>query len=303
MRKWLLILAMGMGMIFIFPSFAFAKNEVRIASLEVGLWPEYDRPEILVINNISLSPDTSFPATVELRIPATVKAPHVVAVGASAELVTDQGVEFTTSRAGKWLVVSIEASGPAIQFEYYDPGLKKDGDLRSYVYEWSSGYDVDAFVIAVQKPFDARNLKTSPVLADDGVYPNQLRYYRSELSPIPANTPFLLQMSYEKPTDTLSVSRLQVEPVEVNEDTPGRISLNNYLPYVIGGLGMILVMGGVIYYWQSGGAQAGRESRRKRPAAEDEEHPTGIYCAQCGARAKAGDRFCRVCGARLRHQE
>jgi hypothetical protein len=301
MRKWLLILAMGM--ILIFPSFAFAQNEVRIASLEVSLWPEYDRPQVLVINTISLSPDTSFPATVELRMPVAAKAPHVVAVGVSAELVTDQGVQFTTKRVGKWLVVSIEASGPAIQFEYYDPGLKKDGDLRSYVYEWSSSHDVVAFAIAVQKPFDAVNMKTSPVLADDGIYPNKLRYYRSELDPIPAGASFLLEMSYEKPTDTLSVSRLQVEPVEVNEDTPGRISLNNYLPYVMGGLGVILVIGGVIYYWQSGGTQPGRESRRKRPAAEDQEHPTGIYCAQCGARAKVGDRFCRVCGARLRHQE
>jgi hypothetical protein len=301
MRKWVLLLAMGT--VFLFPSFAFAKNEVTIASLEVDLWPEYDRPQVLVIDYILLSPDTPLPATVELRVPAAVKTPLVVAVGSSPDLVTDQGVQFTTSKDGNWLVVSIEANGPAIQFEYYDPGLKKDGDLRSYTYEWSSDYDVKAFTVAVQKPFDARNLKTSPVLQDDGVYQNQLQYYRSEAEPIPAGDSFLLEMSYEKSSDTLSVSRLQVEPVEVNEDTPGRISLNNYLPYVMGGLGVLLLIGGVIYYWQSGETRASKASRRKRPAAEDEEHSTGIYCAQCGARAKAGDRFCRVCGARLRHQE
>ncbi len=301
MRKWILLLAMGM--MFVFPSFAFAKNEVTIASLEVNLWPEYDRPQVLVIATILLAPGTSFPATVELRVPASVKTPHVVAVGSSPDLVTDQGVQFTTNRVGEWLVVSIEAGGPVIHFEYYDPGLKKESDLRSYTYEWSSDYDVEAFAVAVQKPFDASDLKTSPVLQDDGVYQNQLQYYRSELGPIPAGASFLLKMSYEKPSDTLSVSRLQVEPVEVNEDTPGRISLNNYLPYVLSGLGVIMLIGGIIYYWQSGGAYAGKARRRKRSVAEGEEHPTGIYCAHCGARAKAGDRFCRVCGARLRPQE
>src|SRR5688572_29142434 len=140
MRKWVLLLALGT--MFMFPSLTFAKNDIAITSLEVNLWPEYDRPEVLVIEYILLSPDTSLPATVELRVPAAVEAPHVVAVGPSPDSVTDQGVLFTTKKEGDWLVVSIEAGGPAIQFEYYDPGLKKVGDLRSYVYEWSSDYDV-----------------------------------------------------------------------------------------------------------------------------------------------------------------
>jgi len=302
MRKWILVL--GMVSLLVFPAFVFAQDEIAIHSLEVNLWPEYDRPEVLVIEYVLLASDTAFPATVDLRIPAEAIAPHVVAVGPSPQLVSDQNVQFETRRVGKWLVVSIVATGPAIQLEYYDPGLEKNGDQRTYEYEWLSDYEVRSLELAVQRPFDATNLRTSPALQDDGVYQNQLQYFRAVLHPITADTPFRLHLSYQKPSNTLSVSRLQVEPVEVNEDTPGRISLNNYVPYVLAGVGILMVAGGVIYYWQAGGMRAAKSRRRRRPALveSEEEHPTGVYCAQCGTRAKAGDRFCRVCGARLRNQ-
>jgi hypothetical protein len=303
MRKW--ILALGLIALLVFPGLAFAQNELTIDSLEVNLWPEYDRPQVLVIQYILLATETTFPVTVDLRIPAVAQAPHVVAVGPSLQLVSDQGVQFETRRVGEWLIVSVIAAGPAIQLEYYDPAIKRDGDLRAYQYEWLSDYDVEAFEVAVQRPFDATHLRISPALQDDGVYQNQLQYYRSVLDPIRAGTSFHLDLSYQKPTNTLSVSRLQVEPVEVNEDTPGRISLNNYVPYMLAGVGVLMLAGGIIYYWQAGGVKAAaRSRRRRRPAAVDgeEEHRTGVYCAQCGTRAKAGDRFCRVCGARLRGQ-
>jgi hypothetical protein len=302
MRKWML--AFAIGWMLIFPPFASAQNELTIASLEVDLWPEYDQPKVLVINYIELSPDIPLPATIELRVPAAAQAPHVVAVGPTLDQVTDQGIQYTTEKMGRWLIISVTATGPAIHLEYYDPGLKKDGNQRSYTYEWSGNYDVETFVVSVQQPFDATNLQTTPPLADDGVYRNNLQYYRSQLQPPAAGASFLLKLSYEKPSDTLSVSRLQVEPVDVNEDTPGRISLNNYRPYLLGAVFLILAGGGFIYYWQSGGSRKVKPRRRRRSAPEEdeEEHPTGMYCAQCGARAKVGDRFCRVCGARLRHQ-
>jgi hypothetical protein len=300
MRKWLL--ALGITVLLVFPGLAFAQNELTIDSLEVNLWPEYDRPQVLVIEYILLATETKFPVTVELRIPAAAQAPHVVAVGSSLQLVSDQGVQFETRRVGKWLIVSVEATGPAIQLEYYDPVIERDGDLRTYTYEWLSDHRVQAFEMVVQRPFDAVNLKTSPALQNDGVYQNQLQYYRSVLDPIPAGTAFRLDLSYEKPSNTLSVSRLQVEPVEVNEDTPGRISLNNYVPYMLAGVGVLMVAGGIIYYWQAGGIRTGRSRRRRAAPSDREEHRTGVYCAQCGTRARAADRFCRVCGARLRGQ-
>jgi len=298
MRKWFLILVMAV--LLVFPSFVSAQAVIAIQSVNVSLWPEYDKAEMLVINSIMLSADTAFPVQLDVRIPADAVL-HTVAVGESSSSVSDQDVEKTTVKDGEWLVVSITATGPAIRIEYYDPSLKKEGDLRSYSYRWLSDYHVAEFVAVFQEPIDATQFKSSLSLQDDGVHPeDNLHYYFSTAGAVPAGETFAFDLSYQKPSDALSVSQLEIQPVVVDEDTPGRVSLNNYLPYVIGGFGVIMIVGGLLYYRQSG-RSGSKKSRRKRAVREESE--SGVYCAQCGARARGGDRFCRTCGSRIRQSE
>jgi hypothetical protein len=299
MRKWFLIFAMTV--LLIFPSFVFAKDRIEIESINVELWPEFDKAEMLVIDHIMLSKDTVFPVQLDIHVPADAEL-NTVAVGEPGGI-SDQGIEYTKKNDGGWLVVSIKVTGPAIQLEYYDPGLKKDGSLHSYSYRWLSDYDVVDFGIILQEPFDATEFKSSLSLLDDGVHADNMQYYSSNVGAVPAGKTLSFDLSYEKPTDSLSVSRLEIQPVDVNENTPGRVSLNNFLPYVIGGLGIILIVGGLAYYRQSGSAGSRKSRRRQNASAAREENESGVYCAQCGARAHGGDRFCRTCGSRIRQQE
>jgi hypothetical protein len=300
MRKWLLFLVLGA--MFVFPSFAFAQGKVAIQSVDVSLWPEYDKAEMLVINSIMLSADAVFPVNLDVRISAD-SVLHTVAVGESSENVSDQGVDYTTKKDGEWLVVSVVATGPAIRIEYYDPNLKKDGDLRSYSYRWVSDYTAAGFIVVLQKPFDAAEFKSSLSLQDDGIHSDNMQYYFSDVGAVPAGEVLAFDLNYQKPSDTLSVSRLEIQPVVVDENTPGRVSLNNYLPYAIGGLGVILIVGGLAYYRQSGRAASKKSRRRQHARGEGEENASDVYCAQCGTRARGGDRFCRICGSRIRQQE
>jgi hypothetical protein len=301
MRKWLFILILGA--LFIFPSFAFAQDKVAIQSINVSLLPEYDKAEMLVVNRIMLSADAAIPLQLDIRIPADAVL-HTVAVGESSNSVSDQGIEKTMAKDGEWLVVSFTATGPAIQLEYYDPNLKKDGNLRSYPYRWLSDYDVADFVVVFQEPFDATQFKSTLSLQNDGIHPeDNMQYYFSDVGAVPAGKEFTFDVSYQKPTDTLSISRLAIQPVAVDENTPGRVSLNNYLPYIIGGFGVILIVGGLAYYRQSGRSGSKKSRRRQNARAGSEESESGVYCAQCGTRARRGDRFCRTCGSRIRQQE
>lgn len=299
MRKGFVILSMAIAMAY--PIQVSAQTEITIESVEINLWPEYDKAEMLVIEYILLGPDTRLPITLDLRIPARLESPHVIAVGPSPDHVTDQGVNFSSRTEGEWSILSIEATGPAIQFEYYDPELNREGSQRSYAFEWISEYQVRAVTFTIQKPFDAFNFSSSPELQDAGIRPDQLQYYISDPVAVAAGETLALELRYEKPTDSLSASRLQVEPVGVDEDTPGRISFSNYLPYVIGGLGVVLIVGGIGYYWQSSRAGSWKPRRRVRRSGRDSENGSDdAYCHQCGARSHAGDRFCRTCGARLK---
>ncbi len=61
-----------------------------------------------------------------------------------------------------------------------------------------------------------------------------------------------VDVSYFKDTDTLSVESLQVQPTgPINGNDGGRQSdFLSYLPWLIGGLGVLLLAGGGVWYWQ-----------------------------------------------------
>lgn len=297
MRKWFFVLTMAA--LLILPSFVSAQGQIEIQSVDVGLWPEYDKADMLVINYITLAAGTEFPVQVDVRLPVDAVL-HTVAVGETAELVTDQGIDYQTTKDDNWLVVSIQAAAPAVQIEYYDPALQKDGSQRSYAYRWLSDYSVANFSVMFQQPFDAEQFTSSLTLQDDGFHSDNLQYYFSQIGAVPAGETLTFELNYQKPSDSLSISQLAIQPVVVDEDTTGRVSLDNYLPYIIGGLGVIMIVGGFMYYRQSG-RTVSKKSRRKR--ADREESESGVYCAQCGTRARNGDRFCRTCGSRIRQSD
>jgi uncharacterized OB-fold protein len=298
MRKWFLILAMAA--LLVFPSLASAQGQVAIEFVNVDLWPEFDKPDMLVINSILLASGASFPVQVDVRIPSGAVL-HTVAVGETINAVSDQGIDYRTSKDGEWMVISIQAGAPAIRLEYYDPALAKEGSQRTYSYHWLSDYNVANFSVVLQQPFDAEQFTSSLSLQDDGLRSDELQYYSSQVGSVAAGESMTFTVSYQKPSDALSVSHLQIEPVVVDENTDGRVSLNNYLPYIIGALGVIIIIGGFMYYRQSGRSASAKKSRRRKASSEEAE--SGIYCAQCGTRARGGDRFCRTCGSRLRQSE
>lgn len=300
MRKW--VLTIVLAVLFIFPYAALAQQQITIQSMDVSLWPEFDRAEMLVIYHMQVNAD-SFPTQMEFRIPAGASL-HTIAIGSSPETVSDQGLEFSTQVVNDWQVVTVTVTGPAIQFEYYDPTLNISGSSRQYSYAWLSDYDVENMVIIYQEPFGAEQFKSTLSLQDDGIHPDGMQYYFSDVGSVSAGKSFDVQVSYEKSTEALSVSRLEVQPVSpVDENTPGRFSWNNTMPYVIGGLGIVMILGGVAYFMQAGRSNAKKPRTRRHSAHDDGTEESESYCPQCGSRAKRGDRFCRTCGARLRPQE
>ena len=154
------------------------------------------------------------------------------------------------------------------------------------------------------EPVDITSLSTIPELSSIS-QENGLKYFDGENVKLASGEQFTLNLEYKKTSNTLIASSQGVQPVApVDASTTGRVSLNNYLPYVIGGLGVIMIVGGLVYYWQSGKRNGGKKSRRRQSVnTEQEEAQSDVYCAQCGTRAHGGDRFCRTCGSRIRQQE
>ena len=311
MRKWTLVflLVFAIALVRILPSTVFAQDEVTLSYLEVALWPEYDSPEVLVIYRITLPPTVSLPVDLTFRIPAAAGEPSAVAGrGISAEgeagLFT---IPYEHRVDGEWGLVTLTATMPELQLEYYDPGLVKQGTARQYDFQWPGDYEVDTLTIQVQQPRDATGMSISPASGNGVPGEDGLIYYNKQVGSLLAGQGFQLAVNYQKDSDSLTASSLQIQPSAPMTSVPTtQTSLLAVLPWVLGVFGVVLIVGGGVWYWQSGKGNESRSKPRRRrkssvqsqsEAAPAEGH---IYCHQCGKRAAGKDRFCRTCGTRLR---
>lgn len=296
MRKWLTLLIFAL--LLALPSLAAAQTGTRLASLEVKLWPEYDQPSMLVIYDFQVAEGLSLPARLEFHLPAEARLNAVAALQNGKFLNTPSEGPVVQ---GEWQVLTIPVStAAAYRIEFYQP-LGISGSQRQFSFLWYGDHTVDAFRVSLQQPVDASNMTTDPPLEpvqeSDG-----LTYYNTAILNLQQGEQFSLNLGYEKSSDRLTVPSNDIQPsAPVDENTAGRVSVSNYIPYILGALGVILLVGGLGYnfLWRKPKPASGGRRRRVR-AQPTEEPESEVYCHQCGQRARTGDRFCRVCGTRLR---
>lgn len=299
MRKFFVILTLG-AMLLFSSSLASAQSEITLPLVSVQLWPEYDQPSMLVLTDFEIPADISLPVDLTFSIP---KDANLIAVASYTSEGDLADAIFDGPRInGDWKTFTVTMTTFAARFEYYD-AINFSGEKRTYSYLWDGRYGVDQFNIRILRPMDTVAVVTQPLLPTLS-QENDLTFYVGDMIPLADGEQFKLDVEYDKSSNALVVESQGVQPsAPVDENTPGRVSLNNSLPYVIGVLAVIMIIGGSVYFWRSSRKPSGRPRRRSSASTESENGNLEAYCPQCGSRAKAGDRFCRTCGARLRHQE
>ncbi|GAB4433188.1 MAG: hypothetical protein Kow002_20800 [Anaerolineales bacterium] len=291
--KWLFLLVAVL--VLATPFSARAQEPVALSSLQVSFWPEFDQPSMLVIYDFILSPDAELPAEVALRIPAEADLIAVAYEQGGGLLNASYNEPY---QDGEWMVIPVLAETPSIyRIEYYAP-ITFDGSKRQFTYLWPGDHAVNQFMFELQIPPDTTELSSSPELTIERQTGGlQYKAWAAEGLAEGEQIPFTLTYTRTSNTLTRDIQPMQAEPVD--ENTSGRISLSNYLPYILGGVGIILIVAGGVYFWQSGkGKPRKRQRQRHRSQAVNSDEQT--YCHQCGKRAQASDRFCRTCGTRLR---
>lgn len=295
MRKCFIVIAILAALLISPP--AQAQGEVRLSSVIVDIWPEYDQPAVLVIYHVSFSPEITLPATLNLRVPAQAE---VFAVAISDPTSGLLNAPYDRTVEGTWATLTITANSRDVQVEYYEP-LVKNGTARHIVYEWAGDYAVDAFSLALQQPVGATDLVTNPALTQSSVGQDGFTYFKSAPQPLAVGQSYTMTTDYQKATDALSTTGLPVQPAQpLNANTPGRETTNSIL-WVLAGVGGALIVVGIvggIYMWRSG-VRRSPLARKRHATAQHAAETDEIYCHQCGKRAQPGDIFCRTCGMRL----
>ncbi len=281
-----------------------AQQAVVLAAVEVDLWPEFDRPSMLVIYRLTLSPQVQLPVEIGLRIPSVAGAPNAVATRQPDGQLFN--LPYTQQEEGDWTRLVFQATAPDLQIEYYDPTLGKQGQARHFEYRWPGDYAVQAFSIQVQQPVGASQMRFSPSLGPGEAAADGMVYYTQQIGSLTEGQSFVITIDYEKTSDELSAGSVPVEPSGPIEVGAGRLTGASLLPWLLGLVGVVLIVGGGLWYWQSGREQVEpkrqRRGRRRSAGAQagDTVEEGRVYCHQCGKRAAPGDVFCRACGTKLR---
>lgn len=268
-------------------------------SVEVHLWPEYDRMAVLVIYRITLPAAASLPTIVEVPIPALAGEPYAVAVRNSEGGLLNAA--YTRAVEGDRATIAIEATQREVQLEYYED-LIRDGAERRYTFTWPIGLPTASLAFEVQQPAGATELELDPPGAAPRAGELGLLYHRVEIGAVTGSPPPTLSLRYQKASEELSIeaSAASLPPTAAGSSS---IESGAWAPWLLGGLGALLIAAGGI--WQVRRVRAQRPSRnRHRPARQPEEgtrsEEAAVFCHSCGTPAGPSDRFCRQCGTRLR---
>jgi hypothetical protein len=199
---------------------------------------------------------------------------------------------------GEWQVVTvIVETDTTHRIEYYAP-LNKVELQREYEFLWPGDYAVEAFDLSFRVPVDTTEISTEPQMTERIPTDGEVTYLELGSKNLEAGQQVTVAITYVKTTDRLATSGAAVQAGAVDNNTPGRISLANYLVYILGGVGIFLILASGYYFWKSG--QRPARPRKRRRSIREADGKEEIYCHQCGKRAQPGDRFCRTCGTRLR---
>jgi len=273
--------------------------------LEVALWPEFDRSQVLVIYRALLPSDVSLPTSVDLPIPADVGEPHAIAIYGVDGALLD--TEYTRDVEGEWAMITVETESRGVWLEYYD-ALIIEGQERYFNFLWPGGLALGTFAYEIQQPVGASEMKITPLgggrFEEDGFF-----YYRRDFGPALAATDFSISLAYSKSTSGLSVDSVTPGPSLVRPTTTrgGTPDLGLWLPWVIGGFGLVLLAIGGFYFLRlrREEATARPRPRRRRSAKKKtkdvlEIDASPMFCHQCGLQGGVSDHFCRRCGEQLR---
>lgn len=300
------------------PTPAAAPAPAALAHLEIALWPEYDRPEVLVIFRGQLPDSQPLPAAVVFRLPSTVSALNAVAYLDESRNTLVNVPQYAFNPADDTKMLSFSTPARRFQFEYYAADLlSKQGQGRTLSFSYTASADIGDALFEVQQPAGATGYTSDPPPSTAESRPDGLTYAVYQLGAVPTGQTRSLRATYSRTTDDLTAKSLGIT-LATSSDQPavevgGATGLPTNRALILIGAGVLLV-GGAGGYWAWSRRTAGRDLAannqpqtaprparpRKRPRPPAASSQPAAYCHRCGARFRGDAQFCHACGAERR---
>jgi hypothetical protein len=273
----------------------FAQNPVSVIdSLDIEIWPDYDRASVLVLLTGTLPGDTRLPASVTLPLPEGAQINAVARIDSKDGSMKDD--IFSSNEPPDTLTFVT----PDLRFrvEYYLPYTANENQ-RSFDYTWLAAVSVNNLRLTVQRPLSASTFVTEPATENINRSGDGFDYHIFPARAVPAGQPFALHVDYKMSTAQLSATQMPrsnagTQTAE-SAAVPGTNSGFNWalVAIIAGGL---LIFGALIWQVASRRPAAGTH---KSDDSQVKKQSRAKFCRNCGAAIDKGDRFCTGCGSEL----
>jgi hypothetical protein len=298
-----------------------------LSNLDISLWPEYDRPDVLVIYRGSFESTTPLPVQAEFYLPAKVVRPTAVAWVDEAGGQFTQ--EYTTRTEGDWLVVSFELAVPRFQLEYYDTLPVDSTGQRQYTFTYTADYDIGSLTVDFQVPPTAEGFTLEPPA--DAVVSEQdtLTYHVAEVGALTKGEEKSWTFTYQKDNAELTGPALAQPEASATSAPTATQGSDNSTVLIFFIAFVVVVAVGTAAFWlgrrtqpiaqaaprstrssgvgtKPGGATAyGRRGSGQRTQGPQQRSVASgtqdvLFCHECGTELRPDSDFCHRCGTKVR---
>lgn len=279
-----------------------------LATLQISLWPEFDRPDVLVIYRGLLPEEMSLPVPLEISIPAGVTAPSAVAYVDEAG--QRLNLEYTSRVEGDARIVSFALPSLGFQLEYYDALPIETTGRRSYTFDYRADYDVADLGIEFQVPPTAQEFVLEPPA--DSVVPESggVVYHLVQAGALTQGETRSWTFRYDKDNPDLTLAILEQAQEQApsalpTQGAPAGEDNSTVLIFFVAFVALVAV-GGVAFWLgrrtvsdQAPEAEAPMPARKKRAGRGIGQ---GAFCHKCGTQLRSDSEYCHKCGAAVRQE-
>lgn len=273
---------------------------------DVLILPDYEYPGVEIRIEGVVKPG-EYPRYLELGIPNDTEAAILSKPDSQGNPVSEL-IKARESDGRFFLPVDVSESRFLLRY-YFSP-FDSNSVERAFTYELVTNEALYDLHVILQEPIGAQNLRHTLAAAEELVGEFGLVYYQQHLSELLPGTSYLVDVSYENPTQALTLVELQTRMEQRLAESSADLEESGGFSLSLGTVLAMTVLAGAVMFallrlgFRRKAAALTTTSREIHQPDSMEHSPVTSptvknYCSRCGTRRRPESRYCSNCGEKF----